>query len=193
MKHTGKVCRGYSGLTVFLCTRVFSFSSLLISCIALYLDMLKDVLREVAMCFIICKCSQHHSLELGLNFFYCFQLCFLFLGKKKKKNLILHPTRHSTAHLILTLALRIGIIILILQMWKWMWNSFFLQVAELGWKSAVSSFKAQTPQPYSVLKCLSKEVANRIDTDLCLKGHFLNSGFSSQGKPYVFQKIPLKI
>lgn len=84
-KHTGKVCRGCSGLTVFLCTRVFSFSSLLISCIALYLDVLEDVLREAAMCFIICKCSQHHSLELGVNFIYCFQLCFLFLEKKKKK------------------------------------------------------------------------------------------------------------
>lgn len=81
------------------------------------------------------------------------------------------------------MALRIGIIILILQVWKWMWNSLSLQVAEVGWKSTVSSFKAQTPQPYSVLKYLSKEVANRIDTDLWLKGHFLNNGFSSQGKP----------
>ena len=102
----------------------------------------------------------------GAKFFLLFSALFPLSGKKKKKNLILHRTRHSTAHLILTLALRIGIIILILQMWKWMWNSFSLQVAELGWKSAVYSFKAQTPQPYSVLKCLSKEVANRIDTDL---------------------------
>ena len=92
---------------------------------------------------------------MGVNFTYCFQLWFLFLEKRKKKNLILHPTRHSTAHLILTWALRIGIIILILQMWKWVWNSLSLQVAEVGWKS-VSSFKAQTPQPYSVQKCFEQ-------------------------------------
>lgn len=86
-------------------------------------------------CFIICKCSQHHSLEHGGEFYLLFSALVPLSGKK---NLILHPTGHSTAHLILTSALRIGIIILILQMWKWMWNSLSLQVAEVGWKSAVS-------------------------------------------------------
>ena len=88
MKHIGKMCRGYSRLTLFLCTRVFSLSSLLIFYIVFYLDVLKDVSREAAMCFIICKCFQHHSLEYGGKFYLLFSALVPLSGKEKKKRKI---------------------------------------------------------------------------------------------------------
>ena len=98
MKHIGKVCRGYSRLTLFLCTQVFSLSSLLIFCIVFYLDVLKGT---AAMCFIICKCFQHHSLEYGGKFYLLFSAVVPLSGKekKKKKNLILYPTSLAGCHL----------------------------------------------------------------------------------------------